>query len=92
MFRAQSLADIIKEAGLLQTFKALAATQTDAEVAIKSMIITPQFLDNVFIACDKRDPATITFNFMSTMGVRNAAMALTPPTADMLLIHCTYTL
>jgi hypothetical protein len=44
------------------------------------------------MACDERDPATITFNFMSALGVRDASMALTPPTANMSLTHYTYTL
>jgi hypothetical protein len=92
MFRPPPLANIIKEAGSLQTFKALAATQPDAEVAIKSMIIIPQLLAEAFMACDKRDPATSAFNFRSAMGLRDAAMALTSPTADMSLINCTYTL
>jgi hypothetical protein len=75
-FRAPPLTDIVKEAGSLQTFKALAATQTDAEVAIKLIIIIPQFLADAFVACDKRDPVTVAFNFMSVTGVRDAVMAL----------------
>jgi hypothetical protein len=91
-FRAPPIANIVKEAGSLQTFNALAATQTDTEVIIKSVNIIPQFLAGAFMSCEKRDPATITFNFMSTVGVRDAGLALAPPTSDLSITHCTYTL
>jgi hypothetical protein len=58
------------------------------------MIIILQFLAGDFMSCEKDDPVTITFNFVSAMGVRDAALTLSPPTPtpDLSLTHYTYTL